>query len=81
MADKRLKLLRKVLDYFESWEEDCKKRKQASKELMSAQCREDLASLILGTIMLCDHHIEANSQVIVPARLNSDIVENTYVIY
>ncbi len=77
MSDPRLHKLRKTFDFFEQWEEEAKEFKKFGKMLLSKQCRDDLASTILGFIALCAHHIPQYGTCIVPGRTNSDVVENT----
>ena len=77
MDDERLEDLRKVLRYFDRWEEEAKKDgKSFAKKLLSIQCLEDLQSTILAFLGFCDMHLRANGTSIIPARMNSDIVEN-----
>jgi hypothetical protein len=80
LSDQRLKTLLDVLTFFESWEQEAKSRKIATSALMSAQCREDLQCTILVFLEMCRFHIQKYGSSIVPGRVNSDIVENTYVL-
>ena len=62
-----------MLDFFETWEVEAKKK---TKSLMSPQCREDLASTILGFLCLCQEAMK-DGYCLIPGRVNSDVVENT----
>jgi phage-related tail protein len=77
LDDPRLKEIRNVLKFFETWEAQAREKYTAfSAKLLSAQCREDLQSTILGFLELCRQHIPKFTTSVVPGRVNSDIVEN-----
>jgi hypothetical protein len=80
LDDLRLKKMRDVLHIFEEWEAKARENKTVKSALLSCQSREDLQCTILGFIELCKNHIPVYGTSIVPGRVNSDIVENTYVI-
>ena len=77
MRDERIVKLTEILNFFEGWEKEARECKRVTKALMSSQCREDLASTILGFIELCKQHLTVHKTSIIPGRVNSDIVENT----
>jgi hypothetical protein len=79
LDDTRLQTIKDVLHFFEQWEAEAKLKKMATASLMSAQCREDVQCTLLGFLELCCHHFNHYATCIVPGRVNSDIVENTYV--
>ncbi|XP_070559920.1 uncharacterized protein [Ptychodera flava] len=80
--DERLKQNEVVLNWFTAWEEDIKKsnlpKKEQEASLMSYQTRDDIASLLMGFKQLCYQKVTQKMGSTVPARLNSDIVENLF---
>lgn len=83
-ADIRLKQNQDSLTWFTEWEKDIlndQSRLKADKgrALFSSQCREDLVSCILGFEELCKLHWQSHPGAsIIPARANSDVVENIF---
>ena len=54
------------------------KRKDKDKCLMSMQTREDIQSLLLGFVNMCEEKFKCSNSSIVPARVNSDVIENVF---
>ena len=76
LDDARLLSIKHVLNWFESWEKEVKEKE---KSLMSFQTREDITSLIVGFNDLCCETFKRHSgSSIIPARINSDPVENIF---
>ncbi|XP_013422136.2 uncharacterized protein LOC106182054 isoform X2 [Lingula anatina] len=74
-GDERLATLRSVWDWFEKWVTNTNDQKH----LFSHQTRDDLSSSILGFISYVDNKLlRFPSTYVVPARLNSDLVENFF---
>ena len=74
--DIRLTQLKKILQFFKSWEDA---EKTCPQHLMSVECRKDLACSILGFIsyvenVLCDFPTAE----IIPATVNTDLLENMF---
>ena len=76
MDDPRLKELKGVMDFFDKWEADARSSKKYARQLLSAQCRDDLYSTVYSFMQLCDFCINHLGIPICPGRINSDIVEN-----
>ncbi|KAJ8017433.1 hypothetical protein HOLleu_45163 [Holothuria leucospilota] len=84
MADERLAVLGKVCKWFQEWrkealsnEEMC--RAERNKCILSMECCDDIESLLLSFPKVCQMHLEEfPSSSIVPARFNSDIIENHF---
>lgn len=54
------------------------KMKQKEKHLISHQTRQDMVSLILGFKELCAYKLHSSHASIIPSRVNSDVIENTF---
>ncbi|XP_070184988.1 uncharacterized protein [Littorina saxatilis] len=84
MNDDRLRRNREALCWFQTWENETLKDEtltstEKSRRLLSSQCREDLTSCLIGFHELCDSYLQDfPSSWVVPCRINSDIVENTF---
>ena len=80
LSDDHLKQNRMVLNWFENWESEVSsmKIKEKEKRLISAQCREDLASLIIGFEQICQMRLSKSDTTVVPGRINSDPIENFF---
>ena len=82
IEDKRLDDIMSALAWFNEWESSVKKQKMSLSEqekcLMSSQTREDLNSCIIGFNNLCKTTLESHRNSIVPARINSDVIENIF---
>lgn len=78
--DDRLKDNKKVLTWFQEWEKEVSNMtvKAKEKKLISAQCREDIASLIIGFEEICQIRLAKVDATLVPARINSDPIENFF---
>ncbi|XP_053381363.1 uncharacterized protein LOC128549115 [Mercenaria mercenaria] len=81
--DSRLKDLSEVNDWFSAWSNKINSESissaEKSKKLMSAQCRDDLHSCLLGFCELCFKVLACNdSAYVTPSIINSDIVENHF---
>lgn len=78
--DSRLLQLRQILVWFQSWEKAIKQSDRDDKEncLISFQTREDIVSLILGFDSMCRDKFERSNGSVVPARINSDAIENIF---
>ena len=82
--DKRLDTLKKVLQWFKTWEEEAKsdvsvQETKRSKMIPTWEFLNDLESLILGFFRVVQIHLSQfpDSQ-IVPSRFNSDVAENIF---
>ena len=83
LCDIRLKQNREIFDWFTAWQTSLENNQSLSTQqrnncLMSYQTREDLASYILGFHEICKIHIAHTNWPVIPARVNSDIVENIF---
>lgn len=82
LGDERITNLTKALDYFVQWENEVSTQggpaKNKSRQLMTAECREDLKCMILGVIEISDRLIKEEGCSINMSRLNSDVVENIF---
>jgi hypothetical protein len=80
--DNRLENCRKVLHWFRNWEQQIKQTEMSNKDkdksLLSAQTREDLVSCIIGFDEMCQDRFKRSFGSIVPARINSDAIENIF---
>lgn len=74
-SDDRLNTIKELLDFFKSWESSSTDKKHA----LSYECREDIKSYLIGISQLF-HKIEkrGGQACIIPARVNSDAVENVF---
>ncbi|WAR17634.1 hypothetical protein MAR_032228, partial [Mya arenaria] len=82
-ADDRLEDLASALKWFNDWEAHVQEKEgqtnaQKEKQLMSVQTREDLNSCIIGFTCLCENVLSRARVSIVPARVNSDVIENIF---
>ena len=73
--DWRINQLKSIYEWFRKWEVECNGKQNM---LMSKETREDLASLVLSFISLFENRINKTGWGTVPARFNSDIVENIF---
>ena len=74
LDDIRLSELQEILEWLDSWGKQENKRSK-----LSYQTQEDLTSMICGFTYVVQEHITSKrSTVIVPGRINSDIVENMF---
>ena len=48
--------------------------KKYSHRLLSYQCREDIASTVLGFLTLCRNQITDTGTAVIPGRVNSDLI-------
>ena len=82
IEDKRLDDIANALRWFSEWETHVSKQKltatEKDKQLMSAQTREDLNSCITGFRTLCRNSLKVHRDSVVPARINSDVIENIF---
>lgn len=81
MCDGRLIKLRISYNWFKSWENEVCQNETASKRyksLLTMETREDLDFMYHGIMSLISFCIEELHAEIVPARLNSDIIENIF---
>ena len=82
IEDKRLDDIMSALAWFNEWESSVKKQKMSpseqEKSLMSSQTREDLNSCIIGFNNLCKTTLESHWNSMVPARINSNVIENIF---
>lgn len=76
-SDVRLTGLKNSLDYFNNWEASVQKTRR-SKELLTDETRQDIRSCIQGFLSLVILLEESGPFCLVPARINSDLVENTF---
>ena len=70
--DQRIETLHELKNFFLTWD------KSPPKEKLSSQCMEDIFSYLLGMISLHNQVSQRGYNVLVPARLNSDAVENFF---
>ncbi|XP_070575008.1 uncharacterized protein [Ptychodera flava] len=84
MTDDRLEALKSVHQWFTNWryrvksDESVVQGKRA-KLLPSTECLDDLDSLVLGFLAVCEKHLSSfPGSHVVPARFNSDVVENHF---
>lgn len=84
LADQRLEELRTVFRWFKEWEAEAAITKEADKlstkpMLPSQQCMEDMKSMLFTFEDVCKVHLnDFPDGSIVPARFNSDPVENHF---
>ena len=82
IEDKRLDDIMTALSWFNDWEAHVNSKKKPvpnrDKQLMSVQTREDLNSCIIGFNTLCRNTLRHTRHSIVPARINSDVIENIF---
>ena len=83
VEDQRLHNLNESLRWFNDWENHIMNRSdlaatEKGKMLMSQQTREDLNSCIVGFTKLCKDTMKSDKHSIVPARINSDVIENVF---
>ena len=82
ICDDHLQKNQVVLAWFSNWESEVLsktiKNKDKEKQMISAQCREDLDSLILGFHEICKMRLSKPSATIVPGWVNSDPIENFF---
>ena len=82
IEDKRLDGLLSALTWFHDWEAHVNSKKNPvsnrDKQLLSPQTREDLNSCIIGFSTLCKNTLRKRRNSIVPARINSDVIENIF---
>lgn len=78
--DSRLMELRNVLLWFRNWEKSVINSNISNKEksLLSSQTREDIVSCIKGFDSMCFEKFKRSSGSIIPARINSDPIENIF---
>ena len=72
--DHRISDLKRVLDWFKSWETSA----ASAKELMSSECRQDLTWMIIGMESLVKLATEEYKTAIYPIDINSDVIENFF---
>ena len=75
--DTRLKELDNLAKWFQLWESSVSQEEKKS-ALMTKETREDTMSVLKGFGQLCQNHFKVSDLSIVPARVNSDIVENLF---
>jgi hypothetical protein len=73
-SDIRLEENRRVLEWFKSWEKAAKNKT----ELMTAECREDLAWMVVVFESFTCRMVTRHSVTIPPCDINSDIIENFF---
>lgn len=83
IQDLRLDDLSEALAWFNKWEILMKNKtglsaNEKEKMLLSSQTREDSNSCITGFTKLCRETLKFNRHSIVPARVNSDVIENIF---
>lgn len=81
MSDVRLNELKESYNWFKAWEKEvCQSDTSAKryKSLITMETREDLDFMYFGVMSLIKLCIEEIHTEIVPARLNSDIIENIF---
>lgn len=81
MSDVRLNELKESYNWFKAWEEEvCQSNTSVKryKSLITMETREDLDFMYFGVMSLIKLCIEEIHTEIVPARLNSDIIENIF---
>ena len=78
-SDKRLRRLREVLEFFNSWESSVTESilYTPSKHLLPQETRDDLNSSLIGFSAMCNDLLGKGNS-IMPAFMNSDVVENHY---
>lgn len=83
VEDVRLDKLEESLSWFQNWEKHVLVQEyvpsaEKEKQLLSSQTREDLQSCIVGFNHLCKTTLKEDRSSIVPARINSDVIENIF---
>lgn len=81
MSDARLNELKESYNWFKAWEEEvCQSDTSVKryKSLITMETREDLDFMYFSVMSLIKLCIEEIHTEIVPARLNSDIIENIF---
>ena len=82
IEDKRLDDINTSLTWFNDWEVHVNSKSLSTtgkeKQLMSYQTREDLNSCLIGFTQLCKNTLRYSRRSIVPARINSDVIENIF---
>jgi len=83
VEDRRLDQLTSALGWFEEWQKNVLetpvlKPSEKEKRPMSVQTRDDLCSCLLGFNSLCKTVLKTKRTPIVPARTNSDVIENIF---
>ena len=77
--DYRFGYIKDVFEWFSSWENSFKNVKDKCRKLMSMQCMEDVKSCLLGFNELCTMLMTNKKSIqIVPAMINSDLIENHF---
>ena len=77
LADERLQELQSVLQWFQAWESSTSTDK-VRECLITRETRHDLFYLIDGFSTICRKHLSTSNRSIVPARVNSDVIENLF---
>ena len=82
-ADPRLQQLRDVLVWFKTWENDISIKYatpgERNRRLLTAETRQDVDSCITGSCAMLQVRARLSpGSSVVPARLNSDAIENTF---
>jgi hypothetical protein len=80
IEDIRFDQLKETLKWFEGWESHITNMPSSNKEknLISHQTREDIRSCLTGFTQLCRNILKINRCSLVPARINSDVIENIF---
>jgi len=76
--DSRLKELKEVSQWFDEWSLGVSEEKEKNSMLLSSQCQEDLRSCLIGFCDLCETVLSKKGTSIVPALINSDVIENHF---
>ena len=80
----RLQSLLDILSWFQTWEDNVNKQDNISnsiksKMLLTAECRADLCSCIVGFVAMCKKRLKKHpGWSINPSRMNSDVIENNF---
>jgi shikimate kinase len=81
-TDDRLHTLQDVLSWFLDWEIQVRATGgttvEQNKKLISHETRDDIVCLIRGFLELVNRRLQASKRSIIPAGINSDIVENMF---
>jgi hypothetical protein len=78
VSDIRLEQLQEVSMWFDQWAEGVDMFKNKAVLLMSSQCLEDIKSCLIGFTELCRLLLLRKEMEVIPAMVNSDIIENMF---
>ena len=84
LDDVRLQSLLDILSWFQIWEDNVNKQDNISnsiksKMLLTAECRADLCSCIVGFVAMCKKRLKKHPGCSInPSRMNSDVIENNF---